>query len=494
MKTLIWLDDPQVAVSVMNTLVFRQNHKAIKCNVWEEVEVNLSLSGHEFQAVFVDTQKRADRVRGIPYHGQIQVVPAPITEPKGIDGKLYKATARVGRWLAEYGVRHVPLVLAHFADKILSTQRNVYALIYVGRAGHLAYNTATMITALARQGVMVDQIVPILSDPEPADTYLLDLYLRAFDNKPTKRRPKRLQLPLFRRSSSFVDSWSYTDVFEPIQRYGSEYGVDLMHLTTEQEDSMASRALERHGIIGRDNGHSYMVFHARDAEYLNQHQPGHDWNYHTFRDCHIEEYLEAAIYMWEEHHVRPVRVGIHTNQSISQDYKDQGIIDYAQDIDESDMVGIHLIVNAKFLLGSNCGVTQVAQVLKTPVAVANWAQLELLTTFREGDMCIPKGIYSTDMERPLSLTEILSNGIGRYTKIEQFQKHNLVLLDNTAVQITDLAQEMNARLDGTWTPEPDDDELQEQFRAIINNDNYLCKDTAARCGAKFLRENEWARL
>ena len=191
-----------------------------------------------------------------------------------------------------------------------------------------------------------------------------------------------------------------------------------------------------------------------------------------------------------ERGLQSVRIGIATDQVIPSEYIDRGVVDYAQK-KRNPIADLHLIANAEFLLGSNSGVTQVAQILHVPVAAANWAQSELLTTFREGDIFIPKKIYHKGIERLLTLSEILSNGVGRYTQKEQFDHSDLSLIDNTAEEISALAEEMRLRLAGEFVPTKEDLRRQEQFRSLINQRGLLCSGSVVACGAQFLADNEW---
>ena len=72
---------------------------------------------------------------------------------------------------------------------------------------------------------------------------------------------------------------------------------------------------------------------------------------------------------------------------------------------------------------------------------------------------------------------------------EYYTKAGLKVVENTAEEILDLSIEMNERLDGTFKPTKEDEDLQNRFRSLLKPHHH-CYGTPARIGTKFLRENK----
>jgi putative glycosyltransferase (TIGR04372 family) len=168
------------------------------------------------------------------------------------------------------------------------------------------------------------------------------------------------------------------------------------------------------------------------------------------------------------------------------------IIDYANK-HRTDFMDIYLGAKAKFFLGAGCGLAQLATVFGVPNAVANYPMLEYTTPLRKGDLYIPKLIWwrdAPDGPRLLQFDEWLESGAGRLERAEQYDEHGLEVRDNTEDEILELCQEMYQKLEGTWQPEPEDEELQRRYKAITQDDRFYCAGVEAGIATTFLRRHE----
>ncbi|MFM9123154.1 MAG: TIGR04372 family glycosyltransferase, partial [Actinomycetota bacterium] len=70
---------------------------------------------------------------------------------------------------------------------------------------------------------------------------------------------------------------------------------------------------------------------------------------------------------------------------------------------------------------------------------------------------------------------------------ERHQAHlGVALVKNTAEEILDLFDEMEARENGTWVTTPEDEELQRKYWGLITKTGHH----GGRIGAQFLRDNQ----
>ena len=230
----------------------------------------------------------------------------------------------------------------------------------------------------------------------------------------------------------------------------------------------------------------YMCFHARDELYLALKGGGNHntYDYHNYRDCSVESYLDAANFIVSQGG-HAVRMGYLVKEDLPSH---EGIIDYAKDY-RSDFGDIYLPAHAKFFLGNTSGLICASYIYNVPVAVANWIPLaHCLRSAR--DLFIPKKIWSIEHRRLLRFGEILDNGIGSYWLTEQYVDAGLEVVDNTAEEVKDLAVEMFERVSNTWDENGEDRELQDRFRSLFDTCDRVTSYTGrSRIGAKFLRDN-----
>lgn len=164
-----------------------------------------------------------------------------------------------------------------------------------------------------------------------------------------------------------------------------------------------------------------------------------------------------------------------------------GVIDYAHHRLRSDRLDILLCARARFFLGNTSGLTLVSSVFGVPSALANLIPLSVLP-FLPSDLGIPKLVRSGKNGRILSFAEVLGSPIGdfRYTRL--YADARLEVIENTPQEIVELVTEMLARIDGTYSPEPEDHVLQHRFMSLLRPGHYAY-GAASRVGAAFLRRH-----
>ncbi len=103
---------------------------------------------------------------------------------------------------------------------------------------------------------------------------------------------------------------------------------------------------------------------------------------------------------------------------------------------------------------------------------------------------IPKKYWHKTEERYLTLSELLESRMAEMYTPQQLMPHNVVVHDNTPEEILAAAQEMEARLDGTWIETKEDQDRQKQFWSHFKRQS---KDNICTgyIGAKFLEENPY---
>ena len=247
--------------------------------------------------------------------------------------------------------------------------------------------------------------------------------------------------------------------------------------------------------LGIPDGSSFVCMNARESSYLDNSdfRGPHAWNYHDHRDSSIVNYLPAA-----EELARQGETSVRMGAIVSRpfDSPNPKIIDYANGW-RNDFMDIYLAANCKFFLGDSAGLFEVARLFRRPIAWVNFIPLEGIFTFEKRGLVIPKHLWLRKEKRAMTFRETLESGAGRLWRAEKFDEMGIEVIENTPEEITLLASEMNARINGTWESTDEDNELQQRFWTLFKSLSSPDKGSSsangvllALIGSDFLRQNQ----
>lgn len=348
------------------------------------------------------------------------------------------------------------------------------------RIGHLSSNTEWYLRHHQRCPGRRREY-PLLVADRPVNSQLANMIRR--------RLPvveSRVLLRVYRLLERHVPNLSLLVRFNE-EGYGRWMEWDLvspqLRFSTHEEQA-GNKLLDTMGI---PRGASFVCFHARDAAYLNQvhlWRTREQWSYHDYRDADINNYLSAAAALAQDG-VWALRMGAVVSRPIHSLHS--RVIDYATD-HRSDLGDIYLASHCKFFLSGSAGIDRVAMIFNVPIAAANGAPVGFVGGWRRSDIFIPKKYRDAMSKQPITFREIIDMGADRWLSSDKFNDAGIELVENSADEIRALALEMNARIDGAWTPEDDDEELQQVYRSMFPTD-HPATDYPSRAGAEFLRKN-----
>ena len=252
---------------------------------------------------------------------------------------------------------------------------------------------------------------------------------------------------------------------------------------TESEEREGKALLSGMGI---SEDAWFVCFHARDDGYWLQYQPETNYSTRTsFRNCSIENFIDAMKYIVSCGGYA-VRVGAGVEQPLP-DLGDPHIVDYASN-HQTDFGDIYLLAKCKFLVGNNSGLYLISSVFNVPTAVTNTVPISQVP-LRHDDLFIPKIIWWPTEKRVLTFPEILSSDIGDYWLNEKYDNAGLEPLQNSKEEVLAITKEMNQRLDGTFDSTEQDEQLQEQFQALLRP-GHRGYGSPARLAATYLRAHQ----
>lgn len=253
---------------------------------------------------------------------------------------------------------------------------------------------------------------------------------------------------------------------------------------TSEEKEAGWSALEKMGIKKQT---PFVCFHARDSAYLGAALPRRQaefWRYHDYRDAKIHTFILAAEELVCRGYIT-VRMGAIVREALRSSHPN--IIDYALKY-RTDFLDIFLPAHCTFFLSTTAGIMSVPGIFRVPIAFVNYISLETAVTWGSNDLVIFKTLWSRELRRVLTFSEMLASGAHRMQRTSEYQSMGLEPIDNTPEEIRALAVEMDERLKGTWKDNEEDDELQKRFAALFDA-NHKFGQRAPRVGAEFLRQN-----
>jgi len=263
-----------------------------------------------------------------------------------------------------------------------------------------------------------------------------------------------------------------------------------LHFTPE-EDARGRAAMQQLGLPPDANEAKFICYHSRDNGYSALEVTPEQIRMYGCRNSKIETYLPAAEMLAEKGYYA-LRLGVSTAQTFTPAHPN--IIDYTMK-GRSDFMDLYLLARCEFYLGDTCGLAEVPKVFRRPVAWVNFPTLEYAPTWSEQDIFIPQKCWLRAENRFLTFREMLEQGVSRYEHCTDFDDAGIDLIPNSAEEVLALAQEMDARLNGTWaTTEEDeadeeDEELQQKFWSLWKTSD-VNSEFKCRIGAQFLRENQ----
>jgi len=243
-------------------------------------------------------------------------------------------------------------------------------------------------------------------------------------------------------------------------------------------DHLIANGEEALRAMGLPLGRWHVCFHARDGVY----SPGDEY-LHVFRNASIENYELAA----DEIIARGgwcVRMGEAGSPSLRER---AGVINYHRSEFKSDWMDLFLCTRARFFLGTASGLCNVSTIVDVPSALANMAPLGACLGFGADDLGIPTMIARKNGE-VLSWAEIMGSDISLFRLNPQYERAGLETIENSPEEIRDLALEMLDWIEATLLRSPDDEMLQQRFRALMQPKHY-CYATPSRIGSAFLRSH-----
>ncbi len=290
------------------------------------------------------------------------------------------------------------------------------------------------------------------------------------------------------RYNRFIPGWKHHEVSLPLNEFERVRDVlestdTHIHFTPDEIEA----GLSAMQSMGMEAGAPFVCFHVRNEEYLKQNFSDNEWGYHDFRDATTENFLLATEEMASRGYY-VLRLGAAAGKPL--DVHHPRIIDYASH-HRTAFMDIFLLSRCRFLIGTNSGVADVADIFRTPVVRTNMTQFFAeIPLVGQKDLFITKKLHLRGENRSMGFNEILHSDLWEGRRTDQFDLASVELVENSPEEIRDAAIEMDERLKGSWIENDRDRMEQERFWRIFT-DSQVVKNPVSRIGRDFLRGNPY---
>ena len=249
---------------------------------------------------------------------------------------------------------------------------------------------------------------------------------------------------------------------------------------TEKEHEYGENEIKR---LGLPSDKPFICFHAREAAYLNTHLPNVTWDYHSYRNADINNYVPAVEKLVSKGYFA-IRMGRHVESKIKTN--NPRIIDYGAN-GGTDFLDVYLSAHCRFFIAGSDGLALMPTIFRRPVIWIDFVPFSEVRILLRKQLFIPKKLWSLKKNRMLTFDEMLHTEVAKYCRTEDYQRAGIEVINNTAEEILDVSMEMEERLNGTWHETEEDENLQKMFREIVSRANNC--EFFGTIGTKFLRQN-----
>ncbi|WP_323795639.1 TIGR04372 family glycosyltransferase [Nisaea sp.] len=210
--------------------------------------------------------------------------------------------------------------------------------------------------------------------------------------------------------------------------------------------------------VGMPAGSRFVTLHARDMSYLPEkaHHVFRCADIHTYREA-IQRFVEAGYWVF--------RLGDRGGVPL-EGYPEQ-VVDLPRHPGYSQAMDVFLSARCAFAFNQASGPEALVRAFGRPAATVNLVY-ELLRLPMKDDLLLFKHYLSARTGEPLSYAEILELGLPAVGKGEDFEAKGVVIRENSAEELADLAEIMIER-DRSGAKSAGDVDLLTLFRTLGQN-------------------------
>ena len=233
---------------------------------------------------------------------------------------------------------------------------------------------------------------------------------------------------------------------------------------SEEENIKGKDWLKSKGWV---EGDPFVCLLVRDESYLQSSSilspDGKGWDYHSYRDSDIEDYLPALDWLTTKG-VFVLRMGKLMKQPIDTDNK--RILDYAFSKERNDFLDVWLFANCNLCISTGSGPDYISDVFRRPLLFLNFIPISHAISWSNA-MHVPKKLIWADSGQELSLRENINNS---WFNTDHYSDHKIKIQDMSKDEILVSVRECWEDLENGLHYSKRDLKLQKRFWEIIRSE------------------------
>ena len=267
--------------------------------------------------------------------------------------------------------------------------------------------------------------------------------------------------------------------------------VDNNHYRFEKKDILYGNAFLKN--LGIKNDDKFICLIVRDGEYLKEHEPEKNWDYHNYRDCDIKNFDLVSNYLTSLGYY-VFRMGAKVSKPMLTNNKK--IIDYATIGIRNEFFDIFLSAHCEFGISTQLGFDSLIEMFNKPLVCVSVAPIAHIRSVNKKHLTIFKHHLSIKSQKSLNLSEIFELNLANSLDSKNYENKGINLIENSPEEIKEATKEMLKLMQNNFSRDPTQEFLELKFWNIFNNKikDYGFKDLhassfKAHIGENFLKNN-----
>jgi putative glycosyltransferase (TIGR04372 family) len=227
---------------------------------------------------------------------------------------------------------------------------------------------------------------------------------------------------------------------------------------------LASNIEDGYNISSLESKQKIILLAVRDNAYdlhLNFHTSG---NHAQFRNSEIKEYVKGIETLIKDSFT-VIRLG-KASKELSG-FKDSKYLDLSQLSErQSDTLQFQFAKLCSAVVATDTGAINIGLMFRKPIYCLNFASLANGFRSHYFKLLMLKKMRDSRTGETLSLNEMFERGFYKFIDQSDFLDNNIVLEDNSEIEIRDFMEEVIDHLDGKWSPVEESLRLRREFTRL----------------------------
>jgi putative glycosyltransferase (TIGR04372 family) len=267
--------------------------------------------------------------------------------------------------------------------------------------------------------------------------------------------------------------------------------VDNNHYRFDKKDFLYGNSFLKN--LGINNDDKFICLIVRDGEYLKEHEPEKNWDYHNYRDCDIKNFELVSNYLTSLGYY-VFRMGAKVSKPMLTNNKK--VIDYATIGIRSEFLDIFLSAHCEFGISTQLGFDSLIGMFNKPLVFVSVAPIVHVRSVNKKHLTIFKHHLSIKSQKNLNLSEIFELDLANALDSKIYENKGISLIENSPEEIKEATKEMLELMQNNFLRNSTKEFLELKFWNIFNNKikDYGFKDLhasffKAHIGENFLKNN-----